>query len=95
MSFEGYYQVICKNGHHSTEELDFNERLWKCPFCNEGFAWTHIVDLTNGSWDNKNNRIDGYKKLKIKKSAKFCTCKDCGNKHIIEQEIYIIPKVGR
>jgi len=92
MSFEGYYQILCKNGHHSTEELDFDENIWKCPFCNEDFAWAHIIDTTNGSWDETGKRIDKYKQLKIKTPAKYCTCVDCGNKHIIEQETYYIPK---
>ena len=51
------------------------------------------VNLTNGSFDEKGIRIDGYKELKVKTPAKFCTCKECGNQHIIEQEIYELPKV--
>lgn len=92
MSFEGYYQVLCKNGHYTTEELDFDELKWECPYCKEKIAWNHIVDITNGSWNKKNKRIDGYKNLKRQTPPKFCTCKDCGNQHIIGQETFIIPK---
>ena len=92
MSFEGYYQVICEKGHLSTEGLDFYEDTWKCPYCESKCAWTNIVDTTNGSYDEKGRRIDGYKKLKIKKPAKKCKCEKCGNEHIVEVATYEMPK---
>ena len=92
MSFEGYYQVICKNGHASDAQLDFDEIYWSCPSCGDSFAWCNIVDYTNGSYDNNGKRIDGYKKLKIKTPTVFCTCKECGVKHISEVATFEIPK---
>jgi len=45
MSFEGYYQILCTNGHFSTAELDIVEEKWQCPFCEEKIGWQHIAPL--------------------------------------------------
>ena len=58
MSYEGYRQVLCKNGHYHTYDCyEWNyggfggaEEGWQCPICGEGMAWDHSVDLTNGSY---------------------------------------------
>ena len=63
MSFEGYYQVVCKEGHYSIvdvyehpdfsvndyedETLDYTK--WKCR-CGAHAAWTNMVNLTNGTY---------------------------------------------
>ena len=51
MSFEGYEQVICANGHLSIRDVfwhfDGNER-WECPDCGAQTAWVNVVDETNG-----------------------------------------------
>ena len=94
MSFEGYDQCICKNGHHFTKDVycgyiaDF-----ECPICKEKVAWWNIVDVTNGSFENM-ERIDGYIDLKIKTKAKTCKCDKCNNIHVIEDATYQIPKKG-
>jgi hypothetical protein len=65
MSYEGYEQVLCRNGHlHSCdcyefmcyEQADSEDEnscytLWHCPTCGEIAAWINSVDVTNGSWD--------------------------------------------
>ena len=91
MSFEGYHQVLCKNGHHFTTDLGFDEESWECPYCKEKLAWTHIVDTTNGSFEN-GKQIDGYIELKVAQKAKVCECDKCGNEHVIEPVRYKIPK---
>jgi len=103
MSFEGYYQIICNNGHESCaqlHEIDYEfdslpmkdaHSRWECPYCKAKCAWWNLVDVTNGSFDDKNRRIDGFKELKIKAKAKTCTCKKCKNVHLIEQPTYHIP----
>lgn len=97
MSFEGFYQLLCKNGHQWTADVyDFymaapSRETTKCPVCNAEVAWWHIVDLTNGSFDDRDNRIDGYIKLEVLKPAKECKCPTCDVVHIVEPTTYKIP----
>jgi hypothetical protein len=105
MSFEGYYQKLCKNGHYATVDV-YNDYLeWKCAVCGEKEAWSNIVDYTNGTYEHdpdtdeyvcdakgKKIRIDGYIDLEISRPALRCTCKDCGNTHSVSATIYKIPK---
>lgn len=46
MSFEGYCQSICSNGHYYT--FDTYDSETNCPYCNGEGAWTNSVDDTNG-----------------------------------------------
>jgi hypothetical protein len=92
MSYEGYSQFLCKQGHYWEEDCymaDFEESL--CPVCNTKPVWENMVNLTNGSFDinpktGKEERIDGYIELKLREQR---TCRHC--KSIIET-IYVIPK---
>ena len=87
MSFEGYYQLICKKGHSYQVGLYGLEEKTPCPVCNSVVAWWNIVDITNGSFE-ANKRIDGYITLKIK-SQKIC--EHCTS---VLETIYNIPKKG-
>jgi len=60
MSYEGYYQVICMNGHYSAPDVyehpnfgrggEFiSDEIWTCR-CGAHAAWINMVDLTNGSF---------------------------------------------
>jgi len=94
MSYEGYLQLLCKNGHQWTldcYEIDHIElKDHKCPKCDEQAVWENMVDVTNGSFDDNDNRIDGYIKLKVKKKISgVCSC--CGKEHVCEIT-YEIPK---
>lgn len=98
MSYEGFSQFLCKKGHTwnvDCLELDYLElgEYPKCPVCGEPYLWENIVDVTNGSWDDDGNRIDGYIELKqkIKRSG---ICSACGKEHVCEV-IYEIPEVQR
>lgn len=44
MSFEGYYQQICPNGHYYTCDV---YTVGPCSDCGEGAAWSNLVDETN------------------------------------------------
>jgi hypothetical protein len=47
MSYEGFEQYLCENGHYHT--FDAYEDVPKsCPFCDKRWAWRHSVDQTNG-----------------------------------------------
>lgn len=91
MSFEGYHQVLCKNGHHFTAGLTMDRHSWWCPACKEGAAWVNLVDTTNGSFDERGEQIDGYVYLEIEKEAVLCKCPTCQNEHVIEPVRYKIP----
>ncbi|KKN57999.1 hypothetical protein LCGC14_0556570 [marine sediment metagenome] len=97
MSYSGFSQFLCKNGHYwemdcmTLPNLMYEEDVkQKCPVCNEEEVWENMVNITNGSWDDDETRIDGYVelKLKIKRSG---VCSACGEEHVCEKR-YLIPK---
>lgn len=49
MSFEGFTQHICKNGHYGVEPYDYagDQPKWTCHECHEGSVWSNLVDDTN------------------------------------------------
>ena len=93
MSFEGYYQIVCENGHQFTKDAyDFGDATEaKCPFCKEDAVWWNLVDVTNGSHEG-DERIDGFLQLKIKESVETCTCDKCNNVHVVKEPTYKIPE---
>ena len=92
MSYEGYNQVLCKNGHYETFDVYMDSiEHWKCSACGEGVRWWNGVDLTNGSYDDDGTRIDGYVHLKVLKEFN-CACDKCGVKHTFSPTVYEIPK---
>lgn len=50
MSFEGYEEVICANGHYDTADVYSDSKLLnnKCALCGANFHWFNLVDTTNG-----------------------------------------------
>jgi len=99
MSYEGFTQYLCTNGHyHSKDAFDdygFSYNF-ECPYCDASEAWSNSVNTTNGSWetnlDGEEERIDGYVELKVLTPAGKCTCNNCGNTHFTTPEVYEIPK---
>jgi len=62
MSFEGYYQILCCNGHYSEIDCYLNptfdpshNNVWRCPDCDELAVWWNLVDETNGSYCDECN----------------------------------------
>lgn len=84
MSWEGYHQRLCSNGHYWTVDGYLSEPE-ECRVCGEKFVWENIVDTTNGSYDDNGERIDGFIELEIKEERK---CEHCGS---ILGMIYKIP----
>jgi len=90
MSFEGYYQNLCSNGHYWTEDV-YGENYETCPRCGKETVWSNLVDVTNGSyeegceWDEE-HRIDGFVTLEIL-SEEVCPC--CGH---VKELRYKIPE---
>ena len=96
MSYEGYSQFWCKNGHYWT--VDCNSLMYKdekemCPICNEEKVVENMVNTTNGSFDEDGTRIDGFIEPEIIKEEKLI-CK-CGNEHICSCSIYKVPKLNK
>ena len=90
MSYEGFTQALCANGHY--QECDCHDNpVDPCPECGAEIVWRNEVDVTNGSWDEHNNRIDGYVELFPAEETKTCTCDKCGHSHPIETQRYIVP----
>jgi len=48
MSYEGYVELLCKNGHYWTVDAYGALDDACCHRCGEHFAWNHSVDETNG-----------------------------------------------
>ena len=91
MSFEGYYQILCEDGHYDDVDCYTCEpEDWKCPECKKKVAWWNLVDVTNGSWED-DKRIDGHVELEVK-SEHHCECSKCGNKHLSRPSEYKIPE---
>lgn len=92
MSYEGYEQVLCQNGH--LDEIDafyFTENdYWKCDVCGASMAWRNSVDQTNCLPYPENEEI----KLEVKTPAVICKCSSCGNLHRTQPETYHIPAEG-
>jgi transcription elongation factor Elf1 len=85
MSFEGYYQYLCEDGHYwilDVWETAYDDEIPKCPKCGKQAVWYNLVDQTNGEGKPV--------KLKVKKKINgYCSC--CGKEHICEIT-YKIPK---
>lgn len=48
MSFSGFYQILCENGHHSIQDAWFDNNTFVCSFCKSTkIAWINGVDQTN------------------------------------------------
>jgi hypothetical protein len=58
MSYNGWRQLICENGHYYTMravDIDYDENgpcviPADCPVCNAHAVWYNEVDVTNGSY---------------------------------------------
>jgi endogenous inhibitor of DNA gyrase (YacG/DUF329 family) len=102
MSFEGYYQALCENGHLSIyDAYELIER--KCPYCNKSTVWTNLIDETNGcdytdcELPEKEKQICrlhgcGWVELEIVEEAKIETCPTCGHTKTLEPARYKIPE---
>lgn len=51
MSFEGYYQVLCKKGHLTNHNCHMFDHGDSCSICGEEIEIANLVDETNGESD--------------------------------------------
>lgn len=101
MSYEGYEQLLCENGHHRAIDAmetmygDYDPKTWKCT-CGAGLTWWNAVDQTNGSFeqdpDGNEVRIDGYVELEVDRPETTETCDHCGHTAVVDEVTYKIPE---
>lgn len=86
MSYEGFTQILCKNGHYFEKDAYFDwdggeHKTWKCPVCGVGLAWQNGVDQTNccgtagcsGGWRDKEHQRECTMGYTVKEAdAKCC-----------------------
>ncbi len=98
MSWEGYQQNLCANGHLYESDVYNTDDNTPC-HCGAACVWWNLVDITNGSFDvdidgnETTERIDGYVELTQLTPAENCTC-HCGHKHNKTLATYQIPAEG-
>lgn len=101
MSFEGYYQILCDNGHHDTVDAYYmpeDNTAWSCRHCGAPEAWRNLVDVTNGSFEDCEEeecwcyeaRTDGYVELEALQPEETAVC-NLGHKHVTSPAQYKIP----
>lgn len=79
MSYEGYEQYLCAQGHYWIRDVYYSGDI-ACPHCKGDAVWYNAVDETNGSFSDTGERIDGYLDLQILTPPQPHTC-DCGHTH--------------
>lgn len=62
MSYEGYTEYLCANGHHFTVDC-YDVAPPGCPRCSSPLAWEHAVDETNGYDESRPGTCEAPKKL--------------------------------
>jgi hypothetical protein len=83
MSYEGFEDFLCKNGHlDSFDCYDApSPSEFKCRFCGEGYLARNTVDQTNGfvegsDWPNH--------RVKLEKKIEHDKCECCGRADHVE-----------
>lgn len=89
MSYEGYYQQWCPNGHY--DECDALQHDWdeRCIDCGEPYVLEHSVDLTNDG--GPSGKGWGYIQPEVDIPAVTETCEHCNHTRTVKPEIYKIP----
>lgn len=88
MSYEGYEQCLCKNGHLSSfDAYDcFDKDNMFCSNCGAPIVWSNMVDQTNGE---ECGYID-MEALKITDTV-HSICETCKQSRFVSPSIYRIP----
>lgn len=86
MSYEGYNQNLCNNGHYYTSDAYFQNK--HCPHCLEVTVWVNAVDQTNGPPEGEIS-VESLKKFLLQAEV-VQTC-SLGHKHISNIARYRIP----
>jgi hypothetical protein len=90
MSYEGYFQALCENGHYNQfpELYDSDSSPECCHICKSKIVWTNMVDDTNG--DHWGLIPPDLFNAFLQSTSKVETC-NLGHKHVIVHEVYNLP----
>jgi len=90
MSYEGYEEFLCENGHYFTLPEFFCGGEIKCEYCGGSEVWSNEVDETNGE-----GFCFGPDRLRMKTEAEYYECQDpkCGHKTLIKPATYDTPTI--
>lgn len=95
MSYEGYEQYLCTNGHYWTLDAitsrygSYPKEMYQCTFCKAPAVWMNDVDQTNGCDDSHPECCD-YVTLEVDMPVETHAC-SCGNVHAVKPPTYKIP----
>jgi len=87
MSYEGYDQHICENGHQfSLDAMNYDNYMGnaKCHICKAESVWSLAVDQTNDEGFPYTNFVE----IEPKKHE---TCEHCGHTKLISEATYRVP----
>ena len=85
MSYEGYTEALCEDGHYHTWDAYWDPPAL-CIECGKSLVWFNEVDQTNGDGE------DMKAKLEVLEEAKVETCPTCHHKNEVAEVRYKIPK---
>ena len=87
MSYEGYEQYLCTEGHLTEYDVWGIPETFICPRCSGSKAFVWAVDVTNGEVDGDDNtKPYPFKELEYHEAV----C-DMGYSHLLEPIRYVIP----
>lgn len=98
MSYEGYDQLLCENGHYSTEH-PYHYGIQYCAICGAQIVWQFCVDQTNGcEHDEEEHRDDccgiPLSEFPIREPEQSHDCSECGT-HIVKRAATYHPPPGK
>lgn len=88
MSWEGYSQNFCANGHFFQGSAGFDSEPTHCPHCKAEVAYCHIVDDTN--IDALGHLTDESLAALVIEKEVTETC-NLGHTHIVKHAVYKVP----
>jgi len=99
MSYEGYDQYICGNGHFFVRDCYDSDINCPSESCDSKAVWTCAVDQTNGCdfshSEEENHKCSSCKDIvtpEVLEPAKVETCDHCGHSKTVEAVRYKIPE---
>lgn len=98
MSWEGYGQALCKNGHQYDIAPYDSDPDGACPFCQSKQAWVYWVDETNGCECPEETTPETKKcaahpiQLELDQPATYKQCPTCDHRELLTQPTYKIPE---
>ena len=91
MSYEGFEQHICANGHYyTTYASGYYCDTPNCPECNAQSAFCNSVDQTNGPSQGELMYPQDFAHLLVR-DAVWDTCPHCQHTKLISAAVYRIP----